>query len=260
MHISENKTDDVRNESLTRNLFSEWIHASDNDIGSAPRIFVVCDQSDTAQVWSYVLSQQRLIVIAETSLEKATDAWCVEMPELGVIDINCEGQDLIALCKKFRAVSVAPLLLFVPAYDEKQILEAYEAGIDEVVVKPVSPAMFLAKIVSWLRQRFRERLGEISSVGTHKYRLNIARRCLIDSHENEIKLTKLEFRLLTIVSSRIGQVFSDESLIREIWGRYRPEDQVLLTNIIYRLRKKIEANPSQPRHLQRWQGGYSFHP
>ena len=260
MHISENKKDDVLEGSLTRDSSSEWIQSSDIDTGSAPRIFIVCDQSDTAQVWSYVLSQQRLSVIAETSLEKAMDGWCMEMPELAVIDINCEGQDLIAICKKFRAVSVAPILLFLPTYDEKQILAAYEAGIDEVVVKPVSPAIFLAKIMSWLRQRFMEQLNEISSVDTNKYRLNTARRCLIDSQEQEIKLTNLEFRLLAILNSCIGHVFGAEDIIRAMWGRYRPDDQVLLTNIIYRLRKKIEADPSQPCHLQRWQGGYSFHP
>lgn len=227
---------------------------------SIPRVLVICDQSTTAPVWGYILSQQGLTVTLETSLEKATDYWCMVMPEVGVIDISREGQDLITLCKKFRAVGGSPLLLFLPAYDEEQILEAYAAGVDEVVVKPLSPAIFLAKVLSWLRRSNHAPLNEENLDNTSTYQLNGARRCLMDPARHEIKLTNLEFRLLNILMRRTGQVFSAEDVIRAIWGRYRPEDQILLANVAYRLRKKIEADPSHPCHLQRWQGGYSFHP
>ena len=235
-------------------------HVFELDSRSIPRIFVVCDQRTTAPVWSYILSQQGLTVTLETSLEKAMDHWCTEMPEVGVIDISSEVQDLIPLCKNFRAVSLSPILLFLPAYDEKQILEVYATGVDEVIVKPMSPAIFLAKVLSWLRRSNHVLLNEESPDNKTTYQLNGARRCLIDPARHEIKLTNLEFRLLNILMSRMGHVFSAEDVIRSIWGRYRPDDQILLANVAYRLRKKIEADPGHPCHLQRWQGGYSFHP
>jgi DNA-binding response OmpR family regulator len=235
-------------------------HVFGLDSQSIPRVFVVCDQRTTAPVWSYILSQQGLTVTLETSLENAVDHWCTEMPEVGVIDISGEGQDLITLCKKFRAVSGSPLLLFLPAFDEEQILDSYAAGVDEVVVKPVSPAIFLAKVLSWLRRSNHAPLDEESLDNESTYHLNAARRCLMDPTGHEIKLTNLEFRLLTILMSHIGHVFSVEDVIRAIWGRYRPDDQILLANVAYRLRKKIETDPSHPCHLQRWHGGYSFHP
>ena len=225
-----------------------------------PKVFVVCDKSDTAPVWGYILSQQGLVVILETSVEKASDSWCRELPDIVVIDINIEHQDLLTLCKKFRAGSAAPLLLFLPAYDEKLILEAYAEGVDEVMVKPISPAIFLAKVMSWSRPRNRAPLDEVNSVNTSRYQLNVTRRCLIDPGGHEIKLTNLEFRLLNLLMSRVGRAFSAEDIIRSMWGRYGTDDQILLTNIVYRVRKKIETDPSHPRHLQRLQGGYSFQP
>ena len=95
--------------------------------GSAhiPKIFVVCDQSDTAPVWGYILRQQGLNVVLETSLEKAVDRWSTEMPDLVVIDIDIAHQDPMELYKKFREVSVAPILLFLPTHHETQIIEAY---------------------------------------------------------------------------------------------------------------------------------------
>ncbi|HXQ37703.1 MAG TPA: response regulator transcription factor [Anaerolineales bacterium] len=223
-----------------------------------PKIFVVCDQSDTAPVWGFILRQQGLVVILETALDKAVDRWSMEMPDLVVIDIDITHQDPVVLYKKFRAVSVAPILLFLPAHHEKQILEAYAAGVDEVVVKPISPAIFLAKIVAWVRRSWTVPVDGLSLVKAGKHRLDPGRRCLIDPAGLEIKLTNLEFRLLHLLMSRPTYVFSAEEIIQSIWGGFGSGDQVLLKNVVYRLRRKIEADPSRPALLQTWQGGYSF--
>ena len=223
-----------------------------------PKIFVVCDRTDTAPVWGFILRQQGLVVILETSLDKAVDHWSMEMPDLVVIDIDTTHQDPMVLYKKFRAVSVAPILLFLPAHHETQILAAYAAGVDEVVVKPISPAIFLAKIVAWVRRSWTLPVDGLSLVKAGKHRLDPARRCLIDPAGLEIRLTNLEFRLLHLLMSRPAFVFSAEDIIQSIWGGFGNGDQVLLKNVVYRLRRKIEVDPSRPALLRTWQGGYSF--
>src|ERR1043165_5940766 len=97
------------------------------------KIFVVCDQEDTAPVWGYILRQRGLIVILERSMERAIDRWSMEMPDLVVIDLDVIHEERMELYQKFRAVSVAPILLFLPAYHETQILEAYHAGVEDVI-------------------------------------------------------------------------------------------------------------------------------
>jgi hypothetical protein len=67
---------------------------------------VVCDQSDTAPVWGYILRQQGLIVILETSIEKAIDRWSTEMPDLVVLHLDVEHEKRLELYQKFQAVSV----------------------------------------------------------------------------------------------------------------------------------------------------------
>jgi|SRR5687768_12854324 DNA-binding response OmpR family regulator len=223
-----------------------------------PKIFVVCDRTDTAPVWGFILRQQGLVVILETSLDKAVDHWSMEMPDLVVIDIDTTHQDPMLLYKKFRAVSVAPILLFLPAHHETQILEAYAAGVDEVVVKPISPAIFLAKIVAWVRRSWTLPVDGLSLVKAGKHRLDPTRRCLIDPNGLEIRLTNLEFRLLHLLMSRPAFVFSAEDIIQSIWGGFGNGDQVLLKNVVYRLRRKLEVDPGHPTLLQTWQGGYSF--
>lgn len=223
-----------------------------------PKVFVLCDQRDTAPVWGYVLRQQGLTVVMETSMEKAVDRWATEMPDLVVIDLNVEHAKRMELYQKFRAVSVAPILLFLPAYHETEILDAYLAGVDDVVVKPISPAIFLGKILAWMRRSWTVPIETLSLVNAGKHRLDPARRCLIDPEGSEIRLTNLEFRLLHLLMSRPGFVFPLAEIIESIWGGYGNGDQVLLKNVVYRLRRKIEADPSNPLLLQTGQGGYSF--
>jgi len=223
-----------------------------------PKVFVVCDQHDTAPVWGYILHQQGLTVILEASTEKAIDRWTVEMPDLVVIDVDLPHQDRMELYKKFRAVSVAPILLFLPTHHETEILEAYGSGVDEVVVKPVSPAIFLAKIQAWGRRSWTVPVDGLSQVKAGKHRLDPARRCVIDPNGMQIRLTNLEFRLLHLLMSHPYSVCSADDIIESIWGGYGEGDQILLKNVVYRLRRKIEANPHHPIYLRTEQGGYSF--
>ena len=223
-----------------------------------PKVFVVCDQKDTAPVWGYILRQQGLNVKLETSLEKAMDHWSAEIIDLIVLDINGFSQDRVLLYKTFREQSVVPLLLLLPGYNENEILDAYAAGVDDVVVKPISPPIFLAKIMAWVRRSWTVPVASLNLINAGDHRLEPSRRCLIKPDRQEVKLTNLEFHLLHLLMSRPGHIFSAEEIVQSIWGGYGDGDQVLLKNVVYRLRRKIEADPSHPTLVQTWQGGYSF--
>jgi DNA-binding response OmpR family regulator len=222
------------------------------------KIFVVCDQSDTAPVWGYILRQQGLSVSLETSFEKAVDRWSTEISDLVVIDVDISHEKRLELYRQFRAVSVAPILMFLPAYHETQILAAYEVGVDDVVIKPVSPAVFLAKIRAWTRRSWTVSVEGLNLVKAGKHRLDPARRSLLSPDGREAKLTNLEFRLLHLLMSQPGHVFPAEDIVQSIWGGYDNGDQVLLKNVVYRLRRKIESDPGNPVLVQTGPGGYCF--
>ena len=91
--------------------------------GEIPKIFVVCDQSDTAPVWGYMLGQKGLNVTLETSAEKAVDRWLAEISDLVVLDLDIPHPNRMQLYANFRAVCVSSILLFLPAYLDTDILE-----------------------------------------------------------------------------------------------------------------------------------------
>ncbi len=233
----------------------------DNSIDgqNIPKIFILCDRSDTLPLWGYVVRQQGLVAILETDVDKAIEHWSAEMPELVVIDLNKSNQEPLELCRLFRSNSVAPILLFLPTYHETQILDAYTLGVDDVIVKPISPPIVMAKLMAWLRRSWVMPTDGLDSVKVGKYRLVPVLRSLVDSNDVHIRLTNLEFRMLHLLMSRSGHVFPADEIVQSLWGGYGNGDTILLKNVVYRLRKKIEQDPANPAILKTWPGGYSFH-
>jgi len=223
---------------------------------AALRVFIVCDQTDTAPIWGYMIREKGLVAILETSVQRAMGRAVEDIPDLIIIDVNASHVERIALCKKFRALSSSPILLFLPTNNEVEILEAYDAGVDECVIKPISPSIFLAKIAAWSRRSWTE---PMSPRRTNKLRLDPARRSAINENGADVRLTNLEFRLLHLLMSRPGFVFQSEDIIQTVWGSQRENDQSLLKNMVYRLRKKLDEEMGESNLIQTWPGGYSFH-
>ncbi|CAG0976107.1 Phosphate regulon transcriptional regulatory protein PhoB [Anaerolineales bacterium] len=219
------------------------------------RVFVICDQDATAPIWGYIIREKGLVAILENSVQRAMDRSIEDLPDLIVVDVNASHQQRMELCKKFRSVSASPILLFLPVNNESEILEAYQAGVDECVVKPISPALFTAKILVWMRRSWVEPMAIRQ---TKRLQLDPAHRAAIGVDGKETKLTNLEFRLLHLLMSRPGFVFKIEDIIRTVWGARRQGDVALLKNMVYRLRKKLEEESGEARLIQTWPGGYSF--
>jgi DNA-binding response OmpR family regulator len=223
-----------------------------------PKILVVCNRQQTGSLWGYAIRQKGFLVGIEVSPPNALDRYEAENPELIIIDVDLSQREIAELFKSFRSASTAPILLLLPAHNETQIIEAYEAGVDDVIVKPVSPEIFASKITAWVRRSWTMSMERGSQLTAGNHQLDPNRRCLINPQGTEIRLTNLEYRLLHVLMSRPAQIISAEEIIDFIWGTYGQGDHVLLKNVVYRLRKKIEADPSQPRFLLTWQGGYLF--
>ena len=227
---------------------------TDSDSSASHRVFVVCDQDATAPIWGYIIREKGLVAILETSVQRAMERSMEEIPDLIVIDVNAPHVQRMELCRKFRALSASPILLFLPANNETEILEAYQNGVDECVIKPISPAIFLAKIMAWVRRSW---AVPMSPVRAGKLKLDPARRSALEPDGNEIKLTNLEFRLLHLLMSHPGYVFKNEEIMQTVWGV--EGDMAVLKNVVYRLRKKMEMDSGKQSYLiQTWPGGYSF--
>ena len=217
------------------------------------RVLIVCDQSDTAPLLGYMIREKGLSAIIETSVQRALNRAAEVVPELVVIDVNAPHAERIQLVKQYRVLTQSPILLFLPTHHETEILEAYQAGVDECIVKPISPAIFLAKISAWSK---RSATPLLQPATPPRLKLDPARRLAILPSGEDINLTHLEFRLLRLLMNRPGYIFQNDEIIRAVWGSTGENDQTALKNVIYRLRKKL--GKKREYLIQTSPGGYSF--
>jgi two-component system, OmpR family, response regulator ResD len=180
-------------------------------------------------------------------------------PSLVVLDVMLPGTDGLALCRWIRERSALPVILLTARGEEADRIVGLELGADDYVTKPFSPRELAARVRSVLRRsngtslpRETIEFGDIALDGSSRE----ARRA-----DTVVQLTAKEFEILWFLASHPRQVFSRDQLMARVWGYDSAIDTGTVTVHIRRLREKIEADPSDPRHLRTvWGVGYRLDP
>ena len=223
------------------------------------KVLIVCDDPDTCQTWAYCLRQKGIDVNTTGLAHEILPQWLEEIPDMVVIDVNHSQQDGIALCRRIREEMIIPILLFTPQNTESHILKAYQSGVDECVPKPVSPALFMAKVKVWLRRSWMVPAESLDIVQISDFKLDPHSRQVIRGQDKGVRLTNLEFRLLYLMMKNPGRILETEYIVERVWGYHGDGNSHLLKNLVYRLRRKIDPDPSSKPHIHTEPGiGYKF--
>jgi len=180
-------------------------------------------------------------------------------PSLVVLDVMLPGTDGLSLCRWIRDRSSLPVILLTARGEEADRIVGLELGADDYVTKPFSPRELAARVRSVLRRsngsslpRATIAFGEVALDGSSRE----ARLA-----DTPVQLTAKEFELLWFLASHPRHVFSRDQLMVSVWGYESAVDTGTVTVHMRRLREKIEADPSHPRHLHTvWGVGYRLDP
>lgn len=223
------------------------------------RVLLVVDDSEVGGILAYALRQMGLEPVRAQSAAEALAYWDQDTYALILIDVYGPGLDGIELVKRIRGEAANPILLFSMCGEESYAIRAYQAGADECIIKPISPPLFLAKVRAWLRYSWTVSTAALNLLEAGPFLLDTAQQAVVVDGRREVRLTNLEFRLLHLLMSHAGQVLPSGLIVDRVWG-YGGGDSVLLKNVIYRLRRKLEPETSQPSHIQTVAGrGYAFY-
>jgi two-component system KDP operon response regulator KdpE len=181
-------------------------------------------------------------------------------PDLVVLDLGLPDGDGVDLIRDLRTWSDVPILVLSARTSEQDKIEALDSGADDYLVKPFSAGELLARVRAHLRRRAAgSRPGE-SSIEFGDVRMDLAHRAVLRSGE-PLHLTPIEYRLLTHLTAHPHCVITHRQLLKAVWGPGHAEDTHYLRVYMGQLRKKIEDDPAQPRHLVTETGiGYRFVP
>ena len=129
-------------------------------------VLIVSDPNNGSGRWETLLQQKGYVTFQETQ-ENALQTCKVVDPALIVIDTHLPHAKRLALCSKIRAISSRPIILLVPDDKSNEMADIYRVGVNECLLKPVSPAFLVVKVMYWLLQKRRlEYSFELSPVRT----------------------------------------------------------------------------------------------
>lgn len=210
-------------------------------------ILIVEDDMQTRRFLKTSLSHQAWRVIEAENGKTALEKVKAEQPDLVILDLGLPDMDGIDLTRKLRFSSDLPILVLSARTQEQNKIMALDAGADDYLTKPFGTGELRARLEALLR-RVTKSLGngEIFETGDLKID-RVLRKIYIGSHE--VKITPIEYRLLSILVRQAGLVVSHRELLKEVWGIEHINDQHYLRIYMGQLRHKLEVNPARPKYL-----------
>jgi two-component system KDP operon response regulator KdpE len=214
-----------------------------------PVIVVIEDDPQICRFLRTSLNAQEFQVIEAGTGERGLVEIGTRKPELVILDLGLPGMDGIEVIYKVREWSAVPIIVLSARNQENNKIAALDAGADDYLTKPFSIGELLARIRVSLRhasQLAGDGVETIFRVGD--LLVDLSRRC-VHVGEQEIQLTPIEYRLLTVLIHHAGKVLTHRQLLLEVWGPAYVEHAHYVRIYMGQLRRKLEANPTQPRYL-----------
>ena len=168
-----------------------------------------------------------------------------------ILDLGLPDMDGVEIIKKVRTWSNMPIIVVSARSEDRDKIDALDAGADDYLMKPFSVEELLARLrVSLRRVRYdREKLlKDASQFVNGNLKIDYAAGC-VWLNEEEIHLTPIEYKLLCLLAKNVGKVLTHNFILHELWGNYA-NDIPALRVFMATLRKKVEKIPAQPKYIQ----------
>jgi len=225
------------------------------------RVLVVEDDPTVAEVVRTYLGNAGLEVDSAADGVTALAVAARSRPALVVLDLMLPGLSGLEVCRRLReARPDLPVIMLTALGEEADRVVGLELGADDYLVKPFSAGELLARVRAHLRRRTSGVTDADAVVEFGDVKIDRVRRT-VERGGEPLHLTPIEYRLLTHLTAHPHCVVTHRQILKEVWGSNHAEDTHYVRVYMGHLRRKVEADPSQPRHLVTETGiGYRFVP
>ena len=172
-------------------------------------------------------------------------------PQVILLDLGLPDMDGVEIIRRVRSWSENPIIVVSARSDDRDKIEALDAGADDYLTKPFSVDELMARIRVALRKMRYDASGAKGEpvFVNGRLRIDFAAGCVYRDGE-EIHLTPIEYKLLSLLAQNVGRVLTHQYILKEVWGTTLESDMSTLRVFMTTLRKKIEPNPAEPVYIQ----------
>ncbi|MEN8582304.1 response regulator [Arthrobacter sp. KBS0703] len=179
-------------------------------------------------------------------------------PGLVVLDLGLPDMDGAAVLTEFRRWSSAPVLVLSARHGSADKVDALDAGADDYITKPFGLEELLARLRALLRRA--PEAAEAPTVTTAEFTVDLGQRVVTRNGES-VRLTPTEWSILELLVRNPGKLVTQQQILSTVWGPAYAKEANYLRVYIAQLRRKLEADTGNPRHLLTEAGiGYRFRP
>lgn len=213
------------------------------------RILVADDDPNVLEPLEIALQREGFTVLAARDGIHAWDLFMQERPDFAVLDVTMPGPNGLELTRRIGEAGEprVPVIVLTGREQERDKVAALDLGADDYVIKPCSHRELIARIRAvWRRAGQPARALTTGSLTVDPPTHHV----YID--DRQVDVTPTEFLLLLTLIESAGQIVRTNTIMRRVWGYPVSEDLLRVT--VYRLRRKIELDPKQPRYIHTVQG------
>ena len=215
----------------------------------APLVLVVDDEPQLRRFLRATLPAHGYSLVEAQSGAEALREAAARVPDLILLDLGLPDMDGVEVTRRLREWTAIPIIVLSARDQERDKIEALDAGADDYLTKPFGTGELLARIRVALRHATLGPAGALPSVFEREdLKVDLgAHRIFVG--EREVHLTRTEYRLLALLVKHAGRVVTHRQLLKEVWGPGSVEHTHYLRVYMAQLRRKLEADPARPRYL-----------
>ncbi len=212
-------------------------------------VLVIEDEAPIRRFLKMTLTDHGFIFKDAHSGKDGLQQVAYDKPDVVILDLGLPDMDGLEVTKQLREWTAVPIIVLSARGNDKDKVDALDAGADDYLTKPFSVTELLARIRVALRHSARVNPDTGSSVfTTGDIRVDLVRRQVF-LKDDEVHLTPIEYKLLVAMIQHAGKVLTHNQLLREIWGLSYSDESHYIRVYMAQLRRKLEADPAHPRHF-----------
>jgi DNA-binding response OmpR family regulator len=214
------------------------------------RVLLVDDEERILNFLRTKLTASGYDVLTAGDGQAALEQVQTQEPDLMVLDLVMPGMDGFEVLKELRSFSGIPVIILSARGSDMDKIRGLETGADDYLAKPFNPDELVARVEA-VKRRLEPEIGRKTPKPISLGRITIDfERRLVNANELEVKLTRIEWLLLSELARNAGRLMLYNELLARVWGQEYRNDVQLLRTWINRLRKKLEENPRQPKVIR----------